>query len=401
MAARLIVERIIVMRVHRIGHLLVVAVVLTAAGALLPTAGVAGGKWMVAPPVPEPPDVTNSVLQDVSVAAPGDVWAVGGAWSTAVHPLAVHWDGQAWAMVSPPELTQETYLTGVDAAGPNDVWAVGNGEPRPGDPAPAAGVVLRFDGTAWKVVPAPALPSGFESELDDIDMRTPQDGWAVGHSVVAGRPSQPLILHWQAGKVTSSPAPALDGAQLTAVSARAADDVWAAGTRPDAAGVATAVVLHWDGASWSQVSVPAPSGTTLDSVAALSVTEVWAGGTTCKSTCVPLVLHRTGSGWRAEATAGGAEVTEVVPFSPTDVWALGFARTATGAEIDHIEHWDGQKFAVDPTTGLDPAPSADPQGEIASATPLAGAAGDPATGALWAVGWTAGPGRVPHAIYRN
>lgn len=388
------------MRVSRLGHFTAAAgLVCTATLVATGASAVGAVQWHIPPPVQPPPGATSSVLQDVSVLAPGDVWAVGAWWSAAAHPFAVHWNGQAWDAAPQPELIRPTYLTGVDALATDDVWAVGNDDEQPGDTTPTAGVVLHFDGAAWSVVPSPAAPDGTTSELEDVDMRTSGDGWAVGRLAKSGQ-TRPLVLHWQAGKWTSATVPDLPGLALTSVSATAADDVWAAGTATDESGGTTAAVLHFDGVSWTHVDIPAPFGSSLTSVAADSANDVWAGGTTCiEIACVPLVLHRTGTGWRAEATAAGAEVTEVVALSPANVWTVGFTRSTTGLRNGHVEHWNGKTFQTDNSvlvTGGTGTP-----GEIASAIPLAGAAGDPASGAVWAVGWSNGPARAPNVVYRG
>jgi hypothetical protein len=375
------------MLIRRLGHI-TAAAGLVAAATLVATGGSAAAApvWRVPPPPPTPAGATNSVLQDVSLLGPLDAWAVGAWWNDAVHPFAAHWNGKAWATVPQPELAQQTYLTGVDALTTDDVWAVGSGEVQPG------GVILHYDGAAWTVVPSPAGPG---SDLDDLDMRTGDDGWAVGHYTKGGA-TQPIVLHWQGGGWASTAVPDLPGAELTSVSAVAADDVWAVGS---VAGT-SAVVLHYDGLSWNRVDVPVGFGSGLTSVTATPAGEVWAAGSTClEVSCAPLVLHGTAAGWRAETTAGGAAVTEIVALSPTVVWTIGFSRSVTGVRNAHVEHWNGQTFQPDNSIFL-PGGNGTPN-EIASATPLAGAAGDPKTGVIWAVGWSNGPQRAPNVIYRG
>ncbi|BCY11715.1 hypothetical protein [Actinoplanes sp. L3-i22] len=381
------------MRTNRAGSLLVAGIVV--AGTLVPgSAGAAAPLWKTPPATPLPPGATNTVLQDVSVIAPNDVWAVGTWWNDdQVGPFTVHWDGTAWKSVPAPELSQPTYLTGVDTLAPDNVWAVGSGDDdAPGAPVPTTGVLLHFDGTAWSSAPAPAAAAGVETDLDDIDMRTPDDGWAVGHTEKSGA-SDPLILHWHAGTWTQSAAPALPGVELTSVVAAAADDVWAVGS---------GAVLHFDGATWTRVDVPIIGTVVMNSVAAVSG-EVWIGGATCVTTlvCAPMVLHRTATGWKSETSAGGGSVVTEVVASKAGVWTFGYHRTVTGQESGHVERWTGQGFQADNSVVVPggPVDRAHPQGEIASATPLAGASNDPAGSMVWAVGWQAGPPRSPNVIY--
>ncbi len=94
-------------------------------------------------------------------------------------------------------------------------------------------------------------------------------------------------------------------------------------------------------------------------------------------------------------------MTEIVA-SKAGVWTFGYRSTVTGLKSGHVERWTGQGFKTDDSVVAPGGPSGPihPQGEIASATPLAGAAGDPAGTVLWAVGWQAGPPRSPNVLYR-
>lgn len=74
-------------------------------------------------------------------AAPDDVWAVGGTGAGSGEPVILHFDGAGWTQFAlPPLATQNVFalykVWGLDA---QNVWAVGQ-----------QGVVLRYDGTAWR-----------------------------------------------------------------------------------------------------------------------------------------------------------------------------------------------------------------------------------------------------------
>jgi hypothetical protein len=359
--------------------------------------------WTAAPPVPAPAGATESILRDVSVLSPSNVWAIGSWWAGTPHPLAVHWDGTVWTDLPVPDSVtplQDYSLAAVDAVSSADVWTVGSTDSTSTNPPATSALALHYDGSAWTPVPATADLVATQSSLADVDLRTATDGWAVGQQVVGNFPPQPLILRWTTDHFTPVPAPKISSAaQLTSVFAGAADDAWAVGSLQNASGHREALVLHWNGADWSRLSVPAAGNVdeTLQSVAALGTGEVWAAGSTCTvigpPACSPRVLHFTRNTWQAVLTASAATTTEVVPFTPADVWIFG----QTTTQQDHIEHWDGTRFTSD--GGVPPATG---NGQPASAVALAAAAGDPATGALWAVGWTgASPHRTPHVIYRT
>src|SRR5438093_4048353 len=70
----------------------------------------------------------NNELLATSATSSTDVWAVGDYRDDAglAHPLALHWDGQAWSVVFTPEVSGvSNYLTAVNARSPDDAWAVG------------------------------------------------------------------------------------------------------------------------------------------------------------------------------------------------------------------------------------------------------------------------------------
>ncbi len=97
---------------------------------------------------------------------------------------------------------------------------------------------------------------------------------------------------------------------------------------------------------------------------------------------------------------GTAILTEVVPFSRTDVWVVG--ENAAGATTpNHIEHWDGKQFTVDePGSSARLGTPGIPNNRPVSALALSAAACDPASGALWAVGWQGTGQRTSRAIHR-
>ena len=100
---------------------------------------------------------------------------------------------------------QDVYnLTAVDGIAPGDVWAVGSAESHATNPPVTAPLMMHYDGIAWSVVPGPPEPAGSRSTLTDVDMRTADDGWAVGQTAVGTLAPQPLILRWQSCQKSGS-----------------------------------------------------------------------------------------------------------------------------------------------------------------------------------------------------
>jgi hypothetical protein len=382
-----------------------------AALALVAAAGATTPKWNLLPAVPLPAEARNSQLQGVTVVSPQDVWTAGAWWDkTDVHPLITHWDGSTFKAADLPALPAETYLGGIDAVGAGDVWAVGSTTSTIAGSTPATPSVLHYDGAAWKSVPTPAFPAGSGNDLDGLDMRTADDGWAVGETTTMTGPltqqTRPLVLRWQGGQWTGSTLgkdAALSGG-LVAVSAAGADDVWAVGTQKSVTGPAAftqGMVLHFDGATWSPDGPATPLGTSMNAVAVAGPGDVWVTGETCGGGCRGVVWHRTPSGWQEVPTSTSTDLLAVVAQAPDNVWVLGYQARLGGAKADHVEHWNGKEFTAE-DTGLPPIQSPEkPQGELGSATPIWAADNDAASGELFAVGWSSPPAIFPRVIHRG
>src|SRR5215472_2885842 len=79
----------------------------TAAGVTGAQAAVPPGPWQVLRSVsPDPTKVDDSLFTGVSMASASDGWAVGSFMNPQAvnHPLAEHWNGQAWRITAVPPL---------------------------------------------------------------------------------------------------------------------------------------------------------------------------------------------------------------------------------------------------------------------------------------------------------
>lgn len=140
-----------------------------------------GSVWReVQSPQPRPEyEEFSYPLEDVSAAAPNDVWAVGARvvdtgfgvdWSA----LAEHWDGTHWTF-NPVEQPPGQLLRGVDAVSSNDVWAVGQDD---------YGVTIdHYDGSEWTHVPTPDWGQG--GYLGGVGSAAADDLWAAGYTFSA------------------------------------------------------------------------------------------------------------------------------------------------------------------------------------------------------------------------
>ncbi|MEU0560258.1 hypothetical protein [Dactylosporangium sp. NPDC006015] len=372
-------------------------VAFTVAAALLgaqPAHAGAGVKWSAAPAVPLRFGVTAAQLNDVAVLSANDAWAVGEQADGQRHPIAAHWNGTGWTTPNLPVPTgpQGQYgLSTVDATGPNDVWAAGTD-------ASTAPVFLHGTATGWQRVPS-AVPAG---TVEDLDMLSPSDGWAVGKT--ARGTGQPLVLRWQGGSWTSVAAPEIDGS-LTAVHAVTADDVWAAGSQTEPDGSTSGLLLHWNGTAWTVAGqlppLPGAGDVAFDDVSAAAHGDVWVVGARCtgEDDCTPLALHLGAGGWQVVPSDETAtRLTGVIAFAADDVWMTGYVAGTLDAESVHVEHWDGVRFTTDQQAGRDPSSPNDGQGQPASG--LTAIAGDPVNRDLFAVGWSLEVHVTPYAIRR-
>jgi len=373
------------------------AILLTALLPAAPAAAEMGPSWVTGPDYSPPLGTTGAEWRDVTATGPADIWAVGVRRTPAETPLTARWNGKGWAAAPTPVAPagQRYNLTAVDAVAPDDVWSVGSGVAS-GTRTAAA---LHYDG-AWTAVALPTPPIGQSSELSDVDM-TATGGWAVGNATTGVKPPRALVLRRQEASWTRVAVPDGDATstELSAVFTRAADDVWAVGSQVRLDGRRVGMILHWDGVNWKEQPTPAVGAageeTFLASVSASSADDVWAVGRVCRAAdglewCRPLALHLTGGAWTVVPTNGEeSELTEVVAFSPTDAWVIGYAGDSPLDETDYAEHWNGEVFIPDATVPTDLEGPAIFNGEPASA--LSAATAIPGTGAIWAVGWTRDP----------
>ncbi len=230
-----------------------------------------GSSWSIIDS-PNPGPVGN-YLEAVALAGPTEAWAVGSIYDLSVvsRPLALRWDGTAWAPVEVPVpafCTERTYLTDVAARNRNKVIATGYCKTAAGE----QGFILQWNGRRWKVAAGPEqIPAS--SMLNGAEFVSAREAWAVGHAAE----HRPLILHWDGTAWTVADAPdAGASATLLSVDSRGPSNVWAVGlkdsSQPPFAGRLT---MHWDGTAWSMA--PAGDFGSLNGVA-MAGGHAWAVG---------------------------------------------------------------------------------------------------------------------------
>lgn len=167
--------------------------------------------------------------------------------------------------------------------------------------------------------------------------------------------------------IIPSPSPNVRGNTLNAVAAISATDAWAVGFQNDnQLNGSRTLTEHWDGTQWSVVPSPNPgstpscigqnTGNVLNAVAAISPNNVWGVGFSfgCSSLLKPMILHWNGSKWRTVSsppllTNDNSALNDILAFSASNIYAVGYQPAANGAVQTLVEHWDGTAWSVVPT----------------------------------------------------
>lgn len=354
-----------------------VAVILLSVGALLLVGSPAqAASWITVPSPSEVPG--DNYLYGADSSSASNVWAVGVVYpirSGARHGLVLRYDGVAWRSVPRTGLPSDDTLIGVEAASATDVWVVG-------DRANGLGrydtLAAHWNGTTWTREPTPnGNPGGF----NHLYGAAAAGGtvWAVGTYVDPNSPvnRRKLILNRTGGSWRVSVAPTVATYEtLAAVDATGLADAWAVGsTSRDIQSLSTPLVplmLRWNGTRWVSMTLPATGSTALAGVDARTPSDVWAvGSSRTGNDTQPYVAHFDGTSWRRVATptlSGGGELTDVVALSPSNVVAVG---RSNGNPL--VLRWNGTSWTR--------------EGTPASSNPyLTGAAAAGSNG-VWAVGY--------------
>jgi hypothetical protein len=289
-------------------------------------------------------------LRAVTVAAPGDVWAVGDSG-------LVHWHDGHCGRIPPPRVGGEIAVDSIAAAGPHSVWICGE---RPGTHFPASNftgwntLVARWDGSSWHVYQTPNRAER-DNYLQGIVAVSPTDVWAGGYSQTTHGIPLTLILHWDGStwQIARTPNP---GRSLNVIWGMGYDahHVWALGhySNDQHNDRLTGLLLRLVGTTWKTTSPP--SDHRYFTAAALSGTgadDAWAVGGWPNGPVT--LIHYDGTHWTTDAatdtaTAKQSTLADVVAITPSDAWAVGVTSGIKElGERPLIEHWDGTTWRTE------------------------------------------------------
>lgn len=255
-------------------------------------------------------------LTGIAAISQRDVWAVG-TQSEPARPLIMHWDGTTWSVVPSPSPTGawSAWLSDVVAVTAQDVWAFGGQYATPPDQQPSQVLVEHWNGARWQIASSPPLPpspsrtSG--ASLSATRIPGTNQLWAVGewHEWVSMGAGQPLIERWDGTAWQIVPSPALPkgamGGSWSGVVALSASSAWAVGSFGWLS-TEHPLIAHWDGTSWQNVVADSNTYGSLDSVAAAGANDVRAAGvlvtglgaSSGNGQAVPLIEQWNGTNWQ-------------------------------------------------------------------------------------------------------
>lgn len=341
-------------RSHRRALVGVAAVAALLAGAGLPgpaagePRGGCGSGWHIVSS-PSPGSLSND-LADVAIVGPNEAWAVGSfddSPDVGARTLTLRWDGVTWTHVPSPNVSEfDNVLTEVAAVPGGGAVAVGYFMPNEFEFAP---LVLGWDGSAWRVVPAPE--PGQSSVLWGVDALSRTEAWAVGHHDETDHGgTQALALRWTGRRWRVAPTPQQGFFDSTrSVDAIASDDVWAVGydsspLRP--------IAMHFDGTGWDAVPTAPVLGdpVLLEAVSGTASDDVWAVGQRTNKT---MTQHWDGAAWSLVSSPNEGSFSNVllgVDAVASDLaWAVGNHGTASGSLQTLIQYWNGARWIVVPS----------------------------------------------------
>lgn len=139
--------------------------------------------------------------------------------------------------------------------------------------------------------------------------------------------------------------------QLWGSTAISASDIWAVGYRDSGSALQT-LIEHWDGTSWTLSTSANTSATLADwltAVSGVASNDVWAVGYANSASSVNQTLaeHWNGSNWTIVATpnqgASNNQLRAVKAIASNDVWAVG-SYGSGGNSL--LEHYDGTSWTI-------------------------------------------------------
>jgi hypothetical protein len=139
--------------------------------------------------------------------------------------------------------------------------------------------------------------------------------------------------------------------ELHGVSALAENDVWAVGVSYNTGRtLGSSLIEHWNGTQWSVVPSPNPSSTLniLYGAAAVATNDVWAVGFAPTASGGEVIMHWDGAAWTVVPNPAtgivASNLMALAVIAPNDIWAIGSGRIGD-EDATFTLHWNGTAWS--------------------------------------------------------
>jgi hypothetical protein len=320
--------------------------------------------WGITWVIPKAPTSTefDNILWGADAFSTTHAWAVGRAETGTLpirKPVILRWDGTRWRLSQNPLPPDGGELRDVDTLGTTSAWAVGYTYSDDGNDT----LVERWNGSSWSIVPSPNRAA--QNWLLAVKAFGANDVWAVGSNNVPNTLFfETMVQRWDgtSWSIVPSPSPDPFESHLLAMDGVASDDLWAVGytqASPDA--IRAPLAMHWDGFNWQVTSIPPVNDSGLEGIVAIASDDVWAVGFTFSVQLlwqVPYAIHWDGESWTnvpiPVSSPQGGHLYDVTALSSGQVWAVGESGSSSIPIL--VMRWDGAAWTVE--TGPAPRGSA-------------------------------------------
>ncbi|MEU4192936.1 hypothetical protein AB0E69_13640 [Kribbella sp. NPDC026611] len=290
----------------------------------------AAGAWTVYDfPHRDEPTLEQRV-EGIYAASATDAWSIGRA---GVQPVVGRWDGSRWRVVPAPAVGGDIAGTAAD-----DIW-IGTGSAN-----------MHWDGSAWTVLPVPPPPSDqlYVSTGNLVsDARGTAWSTTATESIYGAGPLQYRIMRWVSGQwqVVPNPPQTNLGYELLDLDVAGAASTWVVGTRTAAN---RTLVAQWNGDGWVDHTMPVSAGSYVypDAVVALAPNDVWITGREGER---GYLAHWDGSAWTRLAVPTGGWGSQLY-----DVGGSVLLKTQAwyGGGRDGLFRWTGSGWSELPKPAI-------------------------------------------------
>ena len=264
----------------------------------------------------------GSGFQAVAARSSDDVF-VGGSIGT-TDPLVFHFDGSSWTELPDPAGLRT--IEQLQVVGAVEVWAVG-------PTADGARRIWSWDGATWSEVPLPTFPDATLLDIQDLEAKSATNVWASGmYWDTVTQQNGAVVIRWNGTAWSNLDAPA--GFILGTIGVVNASDGYVTAGRL-VAGQPITEILHRVGSTWTTQSLPDGGSTSVSELAATSASEVWGVGEVSDSGSRPIFLHFDGATWEAWRP--------LVTTAAGSLSRLSFSSTSSGVAVGAVQsggNWD-------------------------------------------------------------